>query len=221
MQDHGFQAVGLSRLADAYRVLARREASFIVLYLRGDHNRALSSLSEIKARSNIPVMVIIGSEAIDSDRAAALEAGADDCLAMPVCLRELVARIRAILRRSQVRDGVRRPIERANYRFAGWQLDPCRRRLTDPEGAPVRLSVAQYALLIAFLEACQRPLTMEQLKRTVGRDGQVTDRSVITHISRLRQKLEVDPRKPALIKTNRGMGYVFTSPVEAACSASP
>ena len=110
----------------------------------------------------------------------------------------------------------RHGIRRGRCRFGGWQLDRRSRRLTNPDGAPVPLTKAEYALLIAFLDAPQRPLTREHLLKATRVHEDVFDRSIDVQILRLRRKLEADPRAPRIIQTERGFGYLCALPVEPA-----
>jgi DNA-binding response OmpR family regulator len=144
-----------------------------------------------------------------------LELGADDYLARPVGLRELLARIRAVLRRRTWAAGDAR--ERASHgrcRFGGWELDRRTRRLTDPDGNPVGLSKGQYAMLNAFLDAPQRPLSREHLLQATRVHEDVFDRSIDVQVLRLRRKLRSDADASEIIRTERGVGYVFARPVE-------
>ena len=130
-------------------------------------------------------------------------------------MRELLARVRAILRRFDVgRVSPAREPKGGQFRFCGWQLDRQTRRLTDPAGAPVTLTKGEYALLIAFLDAPQRPLSREHLLQSTRVHEDVFDRSIDVQILRLRRKLENDPSTPRIIQTERGVGYVFAVPVE-------
>jgi two-component system OmpR family response regulator len=144
-----------------------------------------------------------------------LELGADDYLTKPFGLRELLARIRAVLRRRATgRIASQREAEQGRCRFGGWQLDRRARRLTDAGGVQVVLTKGEYALLIAFLEAPQRPLTREHLLQATRIHEDVFDRSIDVQILRLRRKLETAPSVPRIIQTERGVGYVFALPVE-------
>jgi two-component system, OmpR family, response regulator len=127
----------------------------------------------------------------------------------------LLARVRAVLRRFDVgRTTSARDPGGGRFRFCGWQLDCRSRRLTDAEGAVVALTKGEYALLLAFLEAPQRPLSREHLLRATRVHEDVFDRSIDVQILRLRRKLERDPSAPRVIQTERGLGYVFGVPVE-------
>jgi DNA-binding response OmpR family regulator len=151
----------------------------------------------------------------EMDRVLGLELGADDYVAKPFAPRELVARVRALLRRAALTpEGGPDPRSR-RIGFAGWVLDTARRELVSPDGAAVDLSGAEYDLLLAFLEHPGRVLSREQLleagRRRVGSDP--FDRSVDVQISRLRRKIEPEEASPPLIKTVRGAGYVFVAEV--------
>jgi len=188
--------------------------NLLILDLRLGQEDGLDLLREVRSSSDVPVIIITGHRRDDIDRVVGLELGADDYLTKPFNLRELLARVRAVLRRfDSGRAPVREP-ERGRWRFSGWQLDRRTRRLTDPDGAPVVLTKGEYALLVAFLEAPQRPLSREHLLQATRVHEDVFDRSIDVQILRLRRKLERDPSAPRVIQTERGVGYVFAVPVE-------
>jgi two-component system, OmpR family, response regulator len=163
----------------------------------------------------MPVIIITGHRRDEIDRVVGLELGADDYLTKPFILRELLARVRAVLRRFDAgRTVPARDAERGRWRFSGWQLDRRARRLTDPQGAVVTLTKGEYALLVAFLDAPQRPLSREHLLQATRVHEDVFDRSIDVQILRLRRKLERDLSAPRVIQTERGVGYVFAVPVE-------
>ena len=195
--------------------LGSTEVNLVILDLRLGREDGLDLLREIRSSSDVPVIIITGHSRDDIDRVVGLELGADDYLTKPFNLRELLARVRAILRRFDVgRVSPAREPKGGQFRFCGWQLDRQTRRLTDPAGAPVTLTKGEYALLIAFLDAPQRPLSREHLLQSTRVHEDVFDRSIDVQILRLRRKLENDPSTPRIIQTERGVGYVFAVPVE-------
>jgi two-component system OmpR family response regulator len=176
----------------------------------------LDLLRRLRERGRVPVMMLT-ARGEEMDRVLGLELGADDYVAKPFAPRELVARVRALLRRAAPADAAPDPRSR-RITFAGWVLDTARRELLSPEGATVDLSGAEYDLLLAFLEHPQRVMTREQLlevaKRRVGTGP--FDRTVDVQVSRLRRKIEPDGSATLLIKTVRGAGYVFLPTVSRA-----
>lgn len=177
----------------------------------------------LRQSSQIPIIMLTAVNE-ESDRIISLELGADDYLAKPFNPRELLARMRAILRRASDHDGVHtngngqsegNSASGTVFKFAGWTLDTAIRRLLSPEKIEVALSGGTYDLLIAFLERPQRILSRDQLLDiTRHRTCEPFDRTIDVQISRLRQKLEIDPKQPQIIKTVRTGGYVFTPEVE-------
>ena len=176
----------------------------------------LDLLRRLRERSRVPVLMLT-ARGEEMDRVLGLELGADDYVAKPFAPRELVARVRALLRRAAPAEAQPDPRSR-RLAFAGWVLDTARRELTSPEGVAVDLSGAEYDLLMAFLEHPQRVLSREQLlevaKRRVGADP--FDRTVDVQVSRLRRKIEPEEDSPSLIKTVRGAGYVLVADVTRA-----
>jgi len=191
------------------------EPDLIVLDLRLDQEDGLELLRETRSRSDVPVIIITGDGGDEIDRVVGLELGADDCITKPFGLRELLARIRAVLRRHEAgRSAPQRDPERRRSKFGGWQLDRRLRRLVDPAGSQISLTKGEYALLTAFLDAPQRPLSREQLLQATRVHEDIFDRSIDVQILRLRRKLETDPSTPQIIRTERGVGYTFTLPVQ-------
>jgi two-component system OmpR family response regulator len=191
------------------------DVNLVILDLRLGQEDGLDLLREVRATSDVPVIIITGHRRDDIDRVVGLELGADDYITKPFNLRELLARVRAILRRVDAgRVAPAREPGRDRFRFCGWQLDCKSRRLTDPMGAPVTLTKGEYTLLVAFLETPQRPLSREHLLQATRMHEDVFDRSIDVQILRLRRKLEPDPSAPRVIQTERGVGYVFAVPVE-------
>ena len=195
--------------------LGGTEVNLVILDLRLGQEDGLDLLREIRSSSDVPVIIITGHRRDDIDRVVGLELGADDYLTKPFNLRELLARVRAVLRRFDTgRAAPARDPERGRFGFCGWQLDCKTRRLTDPDGIPVVLSKGEYALLLAFLDAPQRPLSREYLLQATRVHEDVFDRSIDVQILRLRRKLERNPSAPRVIQTERGVGYVFAVAVE-------
>jgi DNA-binding response OmpR family regulator len=215
LEDHNMRGVSASGRQELARNFAESEPDLVILDLGLDQEDGLDLLREIRTRSDVPVIIITGDRRDEIDRVVGLELGADDYITKPFSLRELLARIRAVLRRQEAgRTVVQRDPERGRYRFGGWQLDRRIRRLIDPRGGQVTLTKGEYALLTAFLDAPQRPLSREQLLRATRVHEDIFDRSIDVQILRLRRKLEPDPSAPQIIQTERGIGYVFALPVE-------
>jgi len=204
-----------SNRQEMVRQLGNAEVNLVILDLRLGQEDGLDLLREVRSSSDVPVIIITGHRRDDIDRVVGLELGADDYLTKPFNLRELLARVRAVLRRFDIgRTAPACDSERGGFRFCGWQLDCRMRRLTNPNGGPVALTKGEYALLLAFLEAPQRPLSRERLLQATRVHEDVFDRSIDVQILRLRRKLEPDPSAPRVIQTERGVGYVFAVPVE-------
>jgi two-component system, OmpR family, response regulator len=215
LEDHNMRAFSASGRQELARFLAADEPDLIVLDLRLDREDGLDLLREIRSGSDVPVIIITGDRRDEIDRVVGLELGADDYLTKPFSVRELLARIRAVLRRQEAaRSALQRDPEPRRSKFGGWQLDRRLRRLVDPGGSQVSLTKGEYALLTAFLDAPQRPLSREQLLQATRVHEDIFDRSIDVQILRLRRKLEPDPTTPQIIQTERGVGYTFTLPVQ-------
>jgi len=217
LHQHGYQCSLAADGAAMERVLARSEIDLIVLDLMLPGEDGLALCRKLRGHSNLPVIMLtaMGDE---TDRIIGLEMGADDYIAKPFSPRELLARIKAVIRRANAlpeRHGVRATPNR--LRFDQWLLDSNKRELIDAQGVTLSLSTAEFDLLSAFVEHPQRVLSRDQLLDLArGRDSQLFDRSIDTLVSRLRRKLERDPKKPQLIKTVWGGGYMFTSDIDHA-----
>lgn len=198
------------------QILAESIVDLVILDLKLAEEDGLKLIRELRCASEVPVIVVTGHRRDEVDRILGLELGADDYLTKPFSLRELLARIRAILRRAEGRGAAPASDEkRTKYRFASWELNLRTRRLTSPAGDPVPLTKGEFGLLAAFLRSPQRVLSREQLLAASRvHDDEVYDRSVDVQILRLRRKLESDPSEPEIIRTERGVGYVFAAPVE-------
>jgi DNA-binding response OmpR family regulator len=217
------QNVRVSTAADGRemaRVLAAGEVDLTILDLKLGNESGLEIVRSLRANSDLPIIVLTGQHREEIDRIVGLELGADDYLTKPFSPRELLARIRAVLRRSAgpaQRPGqdAKEDAKRTRYRFAGWELNLRNRRLTSPSGGLVPLTNGELSLLTALLQSPQRILSREHLL-TASRvhDNEVFDRSIDVQILRLRRKIEADAAAPVLIKTERGAGYMFSAPVE-------
>jgi two-component system OmpR family response regulator len=215
LEDHNVPARSASNRIELNRHFEGAHPSLIILDLRLGQDDGLDLLREIRSHSDIPVIITTGHRPDEIDRIVGLELGADDYIIKPFSLRELLARVRAVLRRQEIGRAARaRDPERGGYRFDGWQVDRRGRRLVDPTGTPVTLSKGEYALLLAFLESPQRPLSREQLLQATRVHEDIFDRSIDVQVLRLRRKLEIDPSAPRVIQTERGVGYIFALPVE-------
>jgi two-component system, OmpR family, response regulator len=215
LENHNMRVFTGRNPQQAMRRLIALMPSLIILDLDPRQDGDLDVLRAVRFLCQVPIIVIGSLACNENDRADALELGADDCLPRPVGLRELVARIRAILRRQQSQDVVSVPRSKQVYcRFGGWNLDSHRRQLTNPDGELVSLSKGEFALLMAFLELPQQPLTRVDLMRAISRHEDRFDRSIDVRIARLRRKLEAYSGGTCIIKTVRGIGYIFDLPVE-------
>jgi two-component system OmpR family response regulator len=198
-----------------HKVLANGRIDLILLDLMLPGEDGLSLCRNLRAGSNIPI-IMLTAKGEEVDRVIGLEMGADDYLPKPFGSRELVARIRAVLRRSRNKanemDVESRP---KRYRFDRWQLDVSTRELLNDDGITVPLSTGEYDLLIAMVERPQHVLSRDQLLDLArGRSANAIDRSIDTQVSRLRKKLELDPADPRIVKTVWGGGYMFAPAVK-------
>jgi two-component system OmpR family response regulator len=203
--------------AEMEQALAQHTVDLVVLDLRLAGEDGMQLARKLRQESQIPIVMVTGKRE-EADRVMGLELGADDYIVKPFSTRELLARIRAVLRRYQTAQALlpARDDTRRAYRFAGWELNLRSRRLIDPEGRRIELTNGEFNLLQAFCGAPFRVLAREQLldrSRLHGAD-EVYDRSIDVQILRLRRKIEPNAARPQFIKTERGAGYVFSVPVE-------
>lgn len=213
LQDQGFEALIAGTGAEMDRLMARARVDLVLLDIMLPGEDGLSICRRLRAHSAVPI-ILVTSLGEDIDRIVGLEIGADDYVTKPFNPRELLARVRALLRRAGFGDSAA-PKARA-LRFEGWRIDPRARQLLDPAGTEIALTSAEFDILLAFCENPRRILTRTELLALthVGLAGPEA-RSVDVHISRVRQKIEPNPREPSLIKTVRMGGYIFTPEVEA------
>src|ERR1700716_891991 len=215
LNENNMRAVSAAGRQEMARHFAESEPNLVILDLRLGEEDGLDLLREMRSHSNVPVIIVTGHRPDEIDRIVGLELGADYYIVKPFSLRELLARVRAVLRRQEMGRVARaHDPERGGDRFDGWQLDRRGRRLLAPNAAPIALSKGEYALLLAFLEAPQRPLSREHLLQATRIHEDIFDRSIDVQVLRLRRKLETDSSAPRVIQTLRGVGYLFALPVE-------
>jgi two-component system, OmpR family, response regulator len=210
---NGFETLTAANGGEMKRALHQSRIDLIVLDLTLPGEDGLTLCRDLRAGSSIPI-IMLTARGDPLDRILGLEMGADDYLPKPFEPRELFARIRSVLRRSQALSQEHGSRQAACFRFAGWQLDLRARHLIAPEGFIVALSGTDFRLLKVFLDNPNRVLNRDQLlAQTQGRDTDPFDRSIDLQISRLRQKLGEDARTPTIIKTVRNEGYVLAAAV--------
>ncbi len=197
-----------------WRALDAGHVDLIVLDLMLPGEDGLTLCRNLRAKSDIPV-IMLTARGEETDRIVGIEMGADDYLAKPFSARELLARIKGVLRRARSLPGNLRPDETRQIRFGDWLLDTVHRHLVSATEVVVPLSGAEFRLLRIFLSHPNRVLNRDQLvELTQGKEADPLDRSIDVQVSRLRHRLGDDPREPQLIKTVRGEGYVLAVPVE-------
>ena len=210
---HGYAVETVAGGTELWAAMERHPADLIILDLMLPGENGLLLCQRLRQQYATPVIMLTAMGEL-SDRVVGLEMGADDYLSKPFDARELLARVRAVLRRA----GERRPVlgesARPLIRFAGWQLDVTRRELRSPDAVMIPLSSGEFDLLLVFVEHPQRVLTREQLLNLArGHSHDAFDRSIDVQVSRLRRKLEFDTKRPAMIRTVRNGGYQFTASV--------
>ncbi|MGX6646388.1 response regulator [Maricaulaceae bacterium MS644] len=213
LERNGMQPRTVNSASEAEQALRAFDADLMVLDLMMPGEDGLSFCRRLRSVSKIPV-IMLTALGDDIDRIIGLELGADDYLCKPFNPRELVARIRSVLRRSaEVADPPVRP--KKAYRFGSFTLSPDQRALRDEDGEAIQLTSGEFSLLLALVEAAPRVMTRDQLlDLSRGAVANPFDRSIDSLISRIRSKIEPDPKSPALIKTVRNLGYVFAEDVK-------
>jgi len=215
LQKQGYRVTAAAdgRALRAALVTARPDLIVLDLMLPGEDG--LQLCRDLRMRSSLPV-IMLTARGEETDRIVGLEMGADDYLAKPFNPRELLARIKSVLRRARALPGNLEPEAVRSFRFAGWALDVATRNLTAQDGVVVPLSGTEFKLLRVFLAHPDRVLSRDQLiESMVARDAGPFDRAIDVQVSRLRQRLRDDAREPRIIKTVRGEGYVLAAKVEA------
>ena len=196
-------------------VMAADTVDLVILDVRLQGEDGMQIARRLREQSAVPILMLTG-RAEEADRVMGLELGADDYLTKPFSPRELLARIRALLRRANAQGSVADAIAKVRaYRFGGWELNIGLRRLKRPDGRAVDITNNEFSLLTVFLSAPQRVLTRNQLLDLSRlHNAEVYDRSIDVQILRLRRKIEADAAHPQFIVTERGAGYVFKAQVE-------
>lgn len=213
---HGFRVSTAENAAAARRVLQAGAVDLVVLDIMMPGEDGLSLCRQLRAQGDVPIVLLtaLGEE---TDRIVGLEMGADDYLAKPFNPRELLARIKAVLRRARALPPRRGRPQGERLRFDRWILEVGRRELVGPDGVAVPLSTGEFLLLSAFLDHPRLVLSRDQLlDLTRGREAGPFDRAIDNQVLRLRRKIERDPKKPELIRTHWGGGYSFEAEVERA-----
>ena len=216
LSGEGFRVSTANDGAGLREELSRGPVDLVILDLVLPGEDGLQLARELRTQSDIGIIMLTGrGETVD--RIIGLEMGADDYLSKPFHLRELLARVRSVLRRGGGRGAGERPAgARARVQFSGWSLDLASRELTSPAGEEVRLTTGEYELLAAFVNNANQVLSRDRLlDLSRHREAGPFDRTIDVQVGRLRRKLEDDPQRPTMIKTVRGTGYIFTPTVEA------
>ena len=211
---HGFRVSELHAGAALLRLMATDPPQLVLLDLGLPGEDGFSIARQLRERWQCGLVIVTGrGDAVD--KVVGLEIGADDYVTKPFDLRELLARIKAVLRRTATNAAAStaRPV----HRFSGWQLDTAARRLVDPHGKEVALTTGEFGLLATLVENAGRVLSRDfLLEQTRGREAGPFDRTIDVQIGRLRKKLEADVDDPQIIKSVRGAGYILVAPVTSA-----
>jgi two-component system OmpR family response regulator len=214
LERNGFEAVAARDGREMGHALERHAIDLVVLDLMLPDADGLTLCRDLRSKSNLPVLMLT-ARGEETDRIVGIEMGADDYLVKPFNPRELLARIKTILRRTRALPPNLRPEPQRCLVFAGWKLDTATRALTAPDGVATPLSGGEFRLLRVMLDHPNRVLNRDQLMEMIhGRESEPYDRAIDVQISRLRQRLRDDSREPQLIKTVRGEGYVLAVAVE-------
>jgi two-component system OmpR family response regulator len=217
LKGHGFRVSRLHAGAPLFELMAADPPALVLLDLGLGAEDGLVIARRLREHWRCGLVIVTGrGDAVD--KVVGLEIGADDYVTKPFDLRELVARVKAVLRRLDTPAAAANPpppAERRTLRFDGWSLDTAARTLTSPAGVPVALTSGEYALLLTFAEHAGRVLSRDfLLEHTRGREAGPFDRTVDVQVGRLRRKVEADPDDPQIIKSVRGAGYILVSRVE-------
>jgi len=218
MTEHGFEVTTARTGRDLDRLLSDNKIDLVILDIGLPGEDGLSICRRLRGKSSIPI-IMVTARATDTDRIVGLELGADDYLPKPFNPRELVARVKAVMRRSTTPEAAL-PQTPQTLVFEGWKLDPARRQLLDPTGASRALTSGEFNILMIFCHHPRKVLSRDDLlERLHGRAAAVFDRSIDVQISWLRRKIETSLKDPSFIKTVRHGGYFFTPLVTAMATA--
>jgi two-component system, OmpR family, response regulator len=213
LRQNGYRATGARDGREMWETLANAAVDLILLDVMLPGQSGLDLTRALRAKSQVPI-IMVTARGDETDRVLGLELGADDYIPKPFSRPELLARIRAVLRRAQGNDQRASGLVADRLLFAGWALDTRRRELMAPDGVAVDLSGGEYDLLLAFCEHPQRILSRDQLLDLArNRVSDALDRTVDVMVSRLRRKMEPTEESPTIIKTIRGAGYMFVPAV--------
>jgi len=216
LQKQGYRATAVADGKGLRVAMEKSRPDVIILDLMLPGEDGLALCRDLRARSETPI-IMLTARGDETDRIVGLELGADDYVAKPFNPRELLARIKSVLRRARSLPDNLKPEEAGSYRFAGWTLDVATRNLTGADGVVVPLGGTEFRLLRIFLEHPNRVLTRDQLiDLMLSRDAAPFDRAIDVQVSRLRHRLGEDAKEPAIVKTVRGQGYVFAARVDVA-----
>lgn len=213
LRQNGYRATGARDGREMWETLANAAVDLILLDVMLPGQSGLDLTRALRAKTQVPI-IMVTARGDETDRVLGLELGADDYIPKPFSRPELLARIRAVLRRAQGNEQRASGLVADRLLFAGWALDTRRRELTAPDGVAVDLSGGEYDLLLAFCEHAQRVLSRDQLLDLArNRVSDALDRTVDVMVSRLRRKMEPTEESPTIIKTIRGAGYMFVPAV--------
>ncbi len=216
LRAEGFQVLESGSGEQMRSCLASETVDLIILDLMLPDESGLNLARELRARSDVAIIMLTGKvETVD--RIVGLEIGADDYVTKPFDHRELLARVRTVLRRAPKARRQTNTVPVSSVRFEGWVLDLVTQELSSPDGRVVHLTSHQYQLLASLVTHADRPLSRSEISKLLaGRDWSPLNRSVDVLVAKLRKKIETDPKAPKLIKTVRGVGYKFAARVEFA-----
>lgn len=213
LRDNGYRVTPIGDGRDVIRYLDAARFDLLILDVMLPGTNGLEICRQLRAKSSIPILMLT-AKGSETDRIVGLEMGADDYVAKPFSPAELLARVRALIRRSRMAPAEPGQSGRHTIMFSKWQLDTMRRELRNPNGVIIDLSAGEYDLLLTFLEAPNRILDRDYLMEVTRRRTPAGfDRSIDVQISRLRRKIETSEASETLIKTVRGAGYMLTAEV--------